>query len=400
MRSSNRCKYLSRSAVVVASAAALAGCSFAAPPPPPPKITAQTAGTDLNPGSAPHLDATGGRLTGVTLTSAEGKQVAGAVSPDGKRWTASEPLEFSTSYTWAGSANGPSGAVPVRGSFTTVKPEEQTHATINIGDGNTVGVGAPVIVQFDGRVQDRAAAERALQVHTSVPTEGSWAWLPDTPEGSAVHWRPKEYWKPGTQVSVDAPLYGVPYGEGNYGKENVSAHFTVGRNQVVKGDARSHQLVVERDGNPVQTFDASYGMASDPNRNTKSGIHVVSGKQDTVRMISPRYNYDQVEHWAVRMSNNGEFIHANPATTGSQGSSNVTHGCVNLSTSDAKKYFDSALYGDPVEITGTGKELSASDGDIYDWTIPWDQWKSMSALAAPPQQPPAPARHLDAEPPR
>ena len=32
----------------------------------------------------------------------------------------------------------------------------------------------------------------------------------------------------------------------------------------------------------------------------------------------------------MRISNNGEFIHANPASTDAQGSSNVTHGCVNL----------------------------------------------------------------------
>jgi lipoprotein-anchoring transpeptidase ErfK/SrfK len=398
----NRAGYVSRAAVLVATASALAGCSLAAPPPPPPpQITGITTGADLSPGAPVHLDAAHSRLTGVALTSADGKQVPGQVSPDGQHWTPSAPLEFGTNYTWAGTANGPGGHVPVQGSFRTVEPKEQTHAQINIGDGEQVGIAAPVIIQFNKHIQDRAAAERALRINTSVPTEGSWAWLPDTPEGSAVHWRPKDYWKPGTQVSVDAPLYGVPYGDGNFGKENLSTHFTIGRDQVVKGDAKSHQLVVERDGKPVDSFDASYGMASDPDRNTKSGIHVVSGKQEQVRMVSPQYHYDQVEHWAVRMSNNGEFIHANPATTGEQGSSNVTHGCVNLSTGDAKKYFDSALYGDPVEITGTGKQLSAQDGDIYDWTIPWDQWKSMSALGGAAPQPPAPATNLDAkQPPR
>lgn len=399
MRSSNRFRFLSRTGVVVAATAALAGCSIASPPPPP-KITAQTAGTDLSPGAPVNLDATGGRLTGVTLTSADGKQVPGQVSRDGQHWTAAEPLEYATSYTWAGTANGPSGKAPVNGSFTTVKPDDQTHASINVGDGNTVGVAAPIIITFDDHVKDHAAAERALQVHSSVPTEGSWAWLPDTPEGSAVHWRPKDYWKPGTQVTVDAPLYGVPLGDGNFGKENLASHFTIGREQVVKADVGSHQLVVMRDGKPVDTYDASYGLASDPNRNTSSGIHVVSGKLDQVRMVSPRYHYDQVEKWAVRMSNNGEFIHANPATTGVQGSSNVTHGCVNLSLTDAKNYFSSAMYGDPVEVTGSRKQLSSKDGDIYDWTVPWDQWKSMSALGSPPP-PPAPVKHLkpDANPP-
>ena len=97
-------------------------------------------------------------------------------------------------------------------------------------------------------------------------------------------------------------------------------------------------------------------------------------------MTSAQYGYDVMEKWAVRMSNNGEFIHANPASSSAQGSSNVTHGCVNLSLGDAKAYYDSALYGDPVEVTGTPVQLSPADGDISDWTIPWEQWKGMSAL--------------------
>jgi hypothetical protein len=82
----------------------------------------------------------------------------------------------------------------------------------------------------------------------------------------------------------------------------------------------------------------------------------------------------------VRISNNGEFIHANPETTGAQGSVNVTHGCVNLSMTHAKEYFDSALFGDPIEVSGSGVAWSAADGDIYDWTVPWGKWTAMSAL--------------------
>jgi len=45
----------------------------------------------------------------------------------------------------------------------------------------------------------------------------------------------------------------------------------------------------------------------------------------------------------VRISNNGEFIHANPASSDVQGNSNVTHGCVNLSLADGEEYFNSAI---------------------------------------------------------
>ncbi|HEX7427224.1 MAG TPA: L,D-transpeptidase, partial [Mycobacterium sp.] len=48
--------------------------------------------------------------------------------------------------------------------------------------------------------------------------------------------------------------------------------------------------------------------------------------------------------------------------------------------------FNSAIYGDPVEVTGTSIELSYADGDIWDWAVPWYEWVSMSALS--PEAPP------------
>ena len=33
-----------------------------------------------------------------------------------------------------------------------------------------------------------------------------------------------------------------------------------------------------------------------------------------------------------------------------------------------------AIYGDPVEVTGTSIDLSYSDGDIWDWAVDWDTW--------------------------
>jgi lipoprotein-anchoring transpeptidase ErfK/SrfK len=100
-------------------------------------------------------------------------------------------------------------------------------------------------------------------------------------------------------------------------------------------------------------------------------------------MSNPDYGYvNMPEYWAVRISNNGEFIHANPASQSAQGRRNISHGCINLSIKNAKAYFDTALYGDPVEVTGSSVPLSARDGDVYDWAVPWDEWKAMSKLTA------------------
>ena len=140
------------------------------------------------------------------------------------------------------------------------------------------------------------------------------------------------------------------------------------------------------------TLPCSYG-GGDLDRNvTRSGIHVVSEKYEDFYMSNPAAGYFNIrERWAVRISNNGEFIHANPETVGVQGSSNVTNGCINLSLDNAQRYFESAIYGDPVEVTGTRIALSEADGDIYDWIFDWSTWKGMSAIQGEARSTSAPA---------
>ncbi|MDQ4103884.1 MAG: Ig-like domain-containing protein [Actinomycetota bacterium] len=370
---------------------ALAACSAGptrlfsgAPPSPQAKVDTVPGDkvAEINPTLPVSVRVTEGVLQHAALTNADGKAVAGTMSPDRTSWTATEPLGYGKTYTWSGTATGADSlTVPITGSFTTVTPQRQLRATLNISDGDSVGIAAPIILQFDDHVSDKASVERTLTVQTSVPTEGSWAWLPDDNGGSRAHYRTREYWQPGTQVKVSAKLYGVHYGEGSYGKEDLTSTFTVGRAQIVKADVNSHRLIVVRDGQEVMNFPASYGLGSDPNRHTTNGIHVVMNKAQKVLMTNPRYGYYNLpQYWAVRISNNGEFIHANPASSGAQGSANITHGCINLSTADAKKYFDIAIFGDPVEVTNSPTPLSAKHGDIYDWAVSWEDWVAMSAL--------------------
>ncbi|PRC55582.1 L,D-transpeptidase, partial [Mycobacterium sp. ITM-2017-0098] len=72
-------------------------------------------------------------------------------------------------------------AVPLEGSLTTVTPATEVNGQFQLSDGQTVGVAAPVILQFDAAIaeEDRAEVEKALKVTTTPPVEGSWAWLPD-----------------------------------------------------------------------------------------------------------------------------------------------------------------------------------------------------------------------------
>ncbi|MCG7596554.1 Ig-like domain-containing protein [Mycobacterium sp. PSTR-4-N] len=322
----------------------------------------------------------------ISLANADGKLVAGALNRDRTEFTASEPLGYGVEYRWAGTVVGQDGkSVPVKASFTTVNPTTQVNGQFQLSDGQTVGVAAPIILQFDAAIadEDRAEVEKAVKVTTTPQVEGSWAWLPDEVGGSRMHWRTKEYFPSGTTVHVDAKLYGVSFGQDAYGATDSTLDFTIGRRQVVKAEASSHRIqVLDESGAVIMDFPCSYGEGDEDRNVTRSGIHVVTEKYEDFYMSNPAGGYTNAhERFAVRISNNGEFIHANPASSGAQGNSNVTNGCINLSTSDAEQYFQTALYGDPVEVTGTRIDLSYADGDIWDWVVPWDEWKAMSAVS-------------------
>jgi lipoprotein-anchoring transpeptidase ErfK/SrfK len=327
----------------------------------------------------------------VTLTNSSGKPVAGAFNQDRTVYTTTEPLGYESTYTWSGSAVGHDGkAIPVAGKFSTVSPSKKIDGGFQLADGQTVGVAAPIIIQFDSPISDKAAVEKAISITTEPPVEGSWAWLPDEAKGARIHYRSREYYPAGTTVNVDAKFYGLPFGEGAYGAQDMSLKIQIGRKQVVKAEVSSHRIQVVRDEGVIMDFPCSYGEADKARNVTRNGIHVVTEKYSDFYMSNPAAGYTNAhERWAVRISNNGEFIHANPSSAGAQGNSNVTNGCINLSTGDAEQYYSTAIYGDPVEVTGSTIQLSYSDGDIWDWAVDWDTWVAMSALPPPTAHPPA-----------
>lgn len=355
--------------------------------PPVARVTASPAfGTaDMSPAQPIIVLVIKGTITKFALTNAEGKVVDGLLSKDRTAWTSGEVLGYGKVYTATGSAIGSDGkTVAINGSYTTVEPDTRVRVNVSPGDGEVVGVAAPVIVRFGMEPTDRALIEKHVKITTTPKVEGAWAWIQHDDGLWALDWRPKSYWPAGTKVHVEADTYGIRYGAGAYGSDDVSTDFTIGRNQVVYADAKSFHIVVKRNGQTVADYPASYGSGDDigdPNRVTRSGIHVVSELLPVHKMSNPAYGYVNVtEYWDVRISDNGEFIHQNQGTVGDQGVVNVSHGCINLSAVSAQAYFKSALYGDPVEVTGTSVQLSAADGDLFDWTIPWDKWLKLSAL--------------------
>ena len=391
--------------LIAASLAALAGCTgsssdasgepreSAAPESSsaPAQLTLSLAdgAVDVAPATPLQITVTGGGLGDVTVADSTGAAVAGSVAPaaddpSAAVWTPADHLAYGTSYTvTATAANADAAETTSTATFTTVTPTTLSTPGIGPLDGTTVGVGMPIRVFFDDAVADKAAVESHLLVTSSTPTDGSWNWVSD----SEVHFRPSTYWPANTQVTLDADLYGVDFGGGVWGEKDRSVSFSIGARHVSIADAAAHVLTVFEGDQAVQSWPMSAGSDANP---THNGAHVVLEKFESVTMDSSTfglavdapggYRVDDVKY-ATRISNNGEFVHGAPWSVGSQGSANVSHGCINLSDDRAHWFYDFSVPGDVVEVVNsTGGMLTAADGDIYDWAIPWDQWRAGSAL--------------------
>lgn len=318
------------------------------------------------------------------VTSPAGS-VPGSVAEDGSRWTADERLEPGAAYTVTTVARDAQGS-PVRRTtrFRTqdLSLDQQTYASIAPLDGETVGVGMPVVVSFDVPVTDRAAFEEHMEVESTPAQPGTWHWISDT----EAHWRPRSYWKPGTEVSVDVDVNGVDAGGGVWGQHDREIDFTVGDAHVYKVDARTHQMRVFSNGDLLRTIPITTGKAGFETRN---GVKVIIEKHDVKRMNSETvgipagsaeaYDIDDVQ-WAMRLTYSGEFIHAAPWSTGSQGQANVSHGCTGMSTADAAWLYAMTRRGDVVETVGTnGDDMTLTNG-YGDWNVPFSEYREGSAL--------------------
>jgi lipoprotein-anchoring transpeptidase ErfK/SrfK len=325
--------------------------------------------------------ADGGRLRAVTVTGAGGRRLDGTLAADGRSWVSRGALAPATRYRVVAEAVDEAGApTRRRTSFTTLTPRAELRAAIMPLDGETVGVGLPIGVWFNQPVADRAAVERRLEVNSSKPVTGAWHWFAD----NEVHYRPKDYWPSGSRVTLRARLAGTDAGGGVWGVADRTIRFRIGQRQVSVVDVRTHRMRVVSGGRTLRVLPVSTGRERYP---TTNGVHFVLEKTPVKLMDSstvgiPRNSpggYYQRVAWSVRISNSGEFVHAAPWSTGSQGRANVSHGCVNLSTANAAWFYRLTRRGDVVQVKGSPKRPGGSLG-VADWNMSWAKWLAGSAL--------------------
>jgi lipoprotein-anchoring transpeptidase ErfK/SrfK len=326
------------------------------------------------------VSAEDGVLGSVSMTNAGGVAVAGRLSPDGLRWTTTDPLGYNKKYTLKAQSLGLGGVTSRSMTFQTHSPENLTMPYVMPNDGDVVGVGQPIAVRFDENIPNRLAAEKAIKVVTTPPVEGAFYWL----SNREVRWRPEAYWKPGTAVDVTVNTYGVDLGDGLFGQENVTTRFTIGDEVIATADDATKTLTVRRNGEVVKTMPISMGKSSTP---TNNGTYIIGDRLSHMVMDSSTYGvpsnspngYRTEVDYATQMSYSGIYVHAAPWSVGSQGYSNVSHGCLNVSTGNAQWFYENTTRGDIVDVVNTvGSVLPGTDG-LGDWNVPWDQWRAGNA---------------------
>jgi lipoprotein-anchoring transpeptidase ErfK/SrfK len=347
-------------------------------------------------------------ITEVALTGADGKPVPGELAADKHTWRSATTLGYNKTYTLRAVATGADGKpLEQTSSFSTVKPANLTlpylraNPGLLLADRQSYGVGQIIIVGFDEKIPDRAAAEKSLEVITQPAVQGAWHWTND----KEVQWRPQAYWTPGTKVTVKANVYGKNLGNGLYGQSDVAASFSIGQSKIAVADDNTHHINVFIDGQLVKSVPTAMGKNEQTRGangqwidfRTRSGVHVVMGNERVTRMTSASFGiktgsnaYDEDVQWTTHISVAGEYIHAAPWSVGDQGRRNASHGCLNVNTDNAIWFYNNFGPGDVVDVKNTGIELESWEA-LNGWNVPWDKWVAGSALPPPPAAPAAPA---------
>ena len=326
------------------------------------KITPANGSRGVDPSSHITVTATQGKVTNVTVKTS-GDPVSGTLRANGKSWQSTWTLKAAQSYTVTATGTDGSGQpVTTTSTFRTLTPAQTFSTEIYEGSDQTYGVGMPIMLIFSQPITNRAAVERSLQLTTSKPVIGSWYW----DDSEHLDFRPRDYWPANTTVSFDGHLNGVEGAPGVYGTADLTQTFDIGNSIIAVASTTTHKTQIYINGKLTYDWPISTGRPSLP---TPDGTYVSVEKNNPVRMIgggppgSAGY-YNELVNWAVRFTFSGDYYHSAPWSVVDQGTTNVSHGCVNLPPEDAITYYNLSIPGDPITVTASTAAGKWDDG----WT--------------------------------
>lgn len=243
-------------------------------------------------------------------------------------------------------------------------------------DGQTFGVGMPLVVRFSTSPTDKDAFQKAAKVTVNGRAiEGAWFWeyvLKGEP--LEAHFRPRHYWAAHSKIHVALPLKGLSAGKGLSFANDLTLDYGIGAYHVSRVDASTLRMTVYSEGKAVKVMKVSLGKKIHP---TQSGVKVVMEIKRIQHMGGQGYSVNVP--WSVRVTQDGEFVHA-ASWNHAIGEVSSSHGCTNLSIVDATWFYHFSQVGDVVEYPNTdGAPMPTWDG-LGDWNPSWPTWQAGGAL--------------------
>jgi lipoprotein-anchoring transpeptidase ErfK/SrfK len=348
----------------------------------PPAVTVQPedGAQQVNPTAPVRVSTDRGEVESVELTGPAGA-VQGRISEDGKSWTAEGPLEFDAQYTLNYVAQDGDDRAEGSRTFSTVTPELQANATLNVVDGETYGVGQVIQFAFSEPVLNKAEVEKAITVTGGGAEQGRFRWYSDI----LMRYRPPEKWAPQSRVELTADLLGVDFGNGMIGNENLRLAFSTGERHFAIVDNADKILRVYVDDEEVQQFPATLG---NPDWPSVTGELVIMEQQAKYSFNpsslgltkgDPHWYEPFDASWTSRLTRSGVFVHqALPSAIPLLGVANVSHGCIGLPPEGARYIYENFRVGDVIEAKNTDYPQADPDDGYGDWNIPFEHYSDAS----------------------
>ena len=309
--------------------------------------------------------------------------VSACSSAKGGSPAATDPPSTVTQTVSPGGGSSTASSAPATKSSAPHVPTSPVHVSLFEGDGQTYGIGMPIVAQFSKKLTDAHAFDKAVTVKVNGrPADGAWFWVASN-SGYAMeaHYRPQNYWPAHSKIEMNMPLKGVSAGKGLSFDDSLTLEMNIGAAHISVVDGSSEQMRVTSDGKTLRQFPVSLGKANTP---TYLGTKVVMEKKNPQHMVSAPGEanpYSLNVPFSVRMTNSGEFVHAAAWNTGNIGSRSTSHGCTNLTVADAEWFYKFAKIGDIVQYANTGPTKTMPSWDGYgDWNVSWSDWKAGALL--------------------
>lgn len=288
-----------------------------------------------------------------------------------------------TTTTSPATSSSPSSSKPSKPAL----PVTKVHLT-GFPDSQTVGVGMPIIADFNKKITNAAdfVKDTTVTVNGRVVHGGWYFEYSDPASGHLMeaHYRLQHYWPAHAHIHVSFNLKNKPAGIKNHHRlefdgQLTSLDFHTGARTISVVNDATHEMTVRSDGKHIGTFPVSLGAPDTP---TFNGIKVIMEQRPSVCMTDTKHSYYECGiKWDQRLTYSGEYLHSAPWNIANLGHHDTSNGCTNLSPTVAERLYHLMRVGDVVEYPNAdGPKMSMGQG-YGDWNVPWSDWQTGGALS-------------------